>query len=485
MSKVLFIVTDLDLFERFGIMRISSMLKSRGHQVDIARSMRDNLPDKLGEFQPDILAYSTTTGYHQHYLEVNRSLKKDYPALSIFGGPHPTYFPEIIKEQGVDAVCVGEGEFPMLELADALGNGQPIDNIENLIVKTNGGIKQNQTRRLVEDLDQLPFPDRELLYHDNPALKNMRIKSFFTGRGCPYKCTYCFNHAYNQMFKDKGRVIRKRSVDNLIQEILDVQSKFAMKVLWFMDDVFTLGKTGWLDEFSKKYREKVGLPFVCMSRADLVTEQMVKSLSSAGCVGVYMAIEAGNDRIRNQVLKRNLTKQQMIRASQLFHDYGIKIIAENIIGLPSETIAEMLETLKLNIDCKMDLAICSIFNPYPGTELARFAQEQGYFSDDYSKVEHSYYLDSPLNFTKREKRQIRNLRQLFNVVVSFPWLFPLVRLLINLPSNALFRMMAEIWHGFCLRFKIYRHRASVKENLDMARAFLGMGVFKKKWQKKD
>ena len=470
--RILFVIRDIYLFERFGIMHISSMLKTHRHEVDILKTMGEDIQAKIKSFRPHILAYSVTTGFHQYYVDINRKIKERHKALSVFGGPHPTFFPDMINEEGVDAVCIGEGELPMLDLANALNKREPIEDIKNLIIKTNGNIKSNSTRDLVQDLDTLPFPDRELLYQNSPILKNMKVKTFFSGRGCPYKCSYCFNHKYNALFKNKGKIIRKRSVDNLLREILQVKNNYPMEIVWFMDDVFTLGNREWLNEFSQKYKKMIGLPFVCMTRADLIDEKIVKLLKDAGCCSVYMAIEAGNDRIRNDLLNRKLTKTQMTRASRLFHEYGIKIVAENILGLPSESLEDMFETLQLNITCKIDCCIASIFTPYPGTELARFAQENGYFSGDYDKVASSFFSDSSLSFTRRQKRKISNLRHLFNITVNFPCLLPLTKLLINLPSNRVFSLLSDLWHGYCLKFKIFPYKSTFKEHVCMIKAFL-------------
>ena len=116
--------------------------------------------------------------------------------FSVFGGPHPTFFPEMIEKEGVDAVCIGEGEYAMLELMNRLEQGKPADDIQNFWIKSNGTTKKNMVRPLIEDLDELPFLDRELMYEGDKDLKLSRNKGFFAGRGCPYRCTYCFNHTH-------------------------------------------------------------------------------------------------------------------------------------------------------------------------------------------------------------------------------------------------------------------------------------------------
>jgi len=129
MAKVLFIVKEIGLVERLGIMYLSANLKKHGHIVELRRGLGENFLEEVRSFSPDIVAYSATTGAHKYYLELNRRLKKELSFLAILGGPHATFFPEVLEADGLDAVCVGEGEEPIVDLANSLDANQPLDNI--------------------------------------------------------------------------------------------------------------------------------------------------------------------------------------------------------------------------------------------------------------------------------------------------------------------------------------------------------------------
>lgn len=175
-----------------GVMVISSLLRENGFEVRVVPADEDSLTRTLADGEPTILAFSATTAYIRHYLQVNRAVKRNHPhAWSVFGGPHPTFFPEIIEEEGVDAICIGEGEYPMLEMVRGRENGDPVNSLENWWVRENGTVHKNEVRPLIEDLDSLPLPDHDLFRRAMPTSLAQAI--VITSRGCPYKCTYCFN----------------------------------------------------------------------------------------------------------------------------------------------------------------------------------------------------------------------------------------------------------------------------------------------------
>ena len=216
--KILFIY-KCEFEEPLGIMYLSSFLKKHGHEcyfLDLKFEKR--FIEEVQKISPDIIGYSITTGKHKFYQKLNLELKKKLHFFSLFGGPHATFFPEFIYKQGVDAVCRGEGEFPFLELADSFEKGKDITKIKNIWVKVNGKVYKNEVRDLISDLDILPFSDRELL-NKYAHYKKMHRRFILTGRGCPYNCTFCFNHSYKKLYKNKGKIIRKRSIGNVIEEL--------------------------------------------------------------------------------------------------------------------------------------------------------------------------------------------------------------------------------------------------------------------------
>jgi len=184
-----------------GIMYLASLLKYKGNEVEVFIGGNiGHLANEIRNFNPDIVGFSCTTGIHQFALKIARAIKSCTKAITVFGGPHPTFFPEIIKEDVVDVVCMGEGEGALSDLADAVNRKIEIRKIFNCWIKQGSQIIKNDVRPLIEDLDSLPFPDRSIYYHKYPFM-NRSQKVFIAGRGCPYKCTYCFNQSMQRLYK--------------------------------------------------------------------------------------------------------------------------------------------------------------------------------------------------------------------------------------------------------------------------------------------
>lgn len=468
--RVLFIVKQVD-YEPQGILHLSSVLKGAGHEVRLCIVNQEDPIGAVREFKPGIVGYSVTTGLQRYYLALNRGIKERFEVFSVFGGPHPTFFPEMIEEEGVDGICVGEGEGAMLDLAQVLNNGSLEPNIRNWWFKVNGEVVRNPVRRYIDDLDTLPFPDRELVYEHHAPTKHSKIKHFFSGRGCPYDCTYCFNHALSEIYKGMGKRVRKRSVDVVSAEINAVRERYPLAFVVFLDDTFTI-RGDWMEEFAEKYPVRVGLPFFCNVRANLVTEELVEQLQQAGCVSAGMGIEAANDRIRNEVLQRNMSKEQILRACQLLRAAGINVMSTNMVGLPTGGLEDDLETLKLNIECQPAFANAFIFQPYPRTQLGELARRDGVMEGTFDDISVSAWDSSVLRFPEGEKRQIENLQKLFAITVEWPWLLPLVRRLLKLPKNRVFWLVHKLWKGYTIARRIHPAHLSPREYLEAVRHFM-------------
>lgn len=471
--KLLFVIKDTYMLERIGIQTLSSILKANGHATDVVRTEVQDVDAKMAEFKPDILCYTVTTGEHNYFLDLNRRLKGQYAFFSIFGGIHATFVPEIIEEEGVDCVCRGEGDDAILELINALKDGKPYDQIKNLWVKKkDGAVAKNEIRELIKDMDRIAFPDRDLLTKDDPILRNYKTRVFFIGRGCPYKCTYCFNDGYNKLYEGKGDIIRMRSVDSVIQEVKEVYQKEQIEFAHFHDDTFPLAGKPWLREFARRFKSEIGIPFGCNVRPNLVDEELAEILSEGGCYSVWMGVEAADDDIRNGLLKRELTKEEMLKACKLLRKAGIKVAAQNILGLPvPHTLEKDLETLRFNIKLNPTFGWSSIFYPYPQTELYDFCVQHGYFDPKNFTLE-SNKVTSPLNFDEKTKREMVNLHKLFGVTVTFPFLYPLTRVLIKLPFYRLYSLVFFAWYGFMLHFVLRPTKVNRQTVKDSAQAFV-------------
>lgn len=430
-------------------MTLSAFLKENGHEchfIDLVLE-RDYLKE-IQRINPGIIAYSMTTGRHPFYQRLNVELKRNLNFFSVFGGPHATFFPEFIEEEGVDAVCRGEGEYPLLELANALESGKDYAHIQNLWVKHEGKICRNEVRPLIEDLDSLPFVDRELV-NKYKHYRKLHRRIVMTSRGCPYNCSYCFNHLYNKLYAGKGKVIRRRSVENVIKELKGLNEKWSPRRFHFTDDVFTLDEE-WCLDFSKRYKEEIAISFVAYTRVNLVTDRIIKGLKEAGCLTILYAIESGNDYIRNKVLNRNISEKEILDAVDIFKKYRLRTYSQNMLAIPDETLDMAFETVRLNIRCKPDYAWSSIFQPYPRTDSWTYCKEKGYLTDD-NFTEH-FYKKSILNI--KNKMEMENLHHLFSITVSFPFLLPLVRLMIRLPLSNLYYCIWHLHRAWCYFFKV-------------------------------
>jgi len=476
--KVLFILKSENFIAPIGPAVISAVVKQEGHETYLSEMNLGDPLERIAELKPDIVAYSSSTGESKHYIRLNQRIKERFPDIfTIMGGPHATFFPEQLHENTLDALCVGEGEGAIVDVLHALSAGRPVEGIPNIFTRTSNSFT---VRNLVQDLDSLPFPDYDLLYNSTPMMGNSLLKSFMTSRGCPYPCTYCFNHAWKRLYSGHGKMIRRHSVDYLLEDIQRVRAKWPLSTVKFYDDIFTYRADDWLEEFSRKYKERIGLPFFILTRCDLLTEDMVKLLKHAGCRTISMSIEAGNPEIRSQILKRPMSNEQIIAAHRLCDKYGIYTFTNCIIGLPGTKMAHDLESLDLSLECKVDWAEFPQFYPYPGTELGDWTIAKGMFDPEYETMHTSYQYASPLNcFSKKEKNMQKNLAVLGPVAVVLPWMRNLiVKLLLHLPPNRLFTVAYFLSKQYAMRRKIYVTKAGFWESLRIFGRSLRQDIFR-------
>jgi len=453
--KVLFIFKSENFLVPTGICAISAIAREKKHETFLCEIKSQNPFKSVQKLRPDIIAYSASTGEAKHYLKLNSLLKRKFPRVFTFmGGPHPTFYPDVIYEGDLDAICVGEGEKAFADVLESPLTKESLDKIPNIVTADNRN--DFTIRGLIEDLDSLPFPDYSLLY-DNTPMGSYPLKSIITSRGCPYNCTYCFNAVWRKIYQGKGKIVRRHSVNYIIDEIQYVKERWPLSFIKFYDDIFTYQADSWLVEFSKKYKKNIGLPFFILTRADLLSEDVVKLLKYAGCHTISMSIEAGNPEIRKKMLKRYMTNEQIIKAHHLCEKYSIYTFTNCIIGLPGTTIDNDMESVELPIKSKISWAEFPIFYPYPGTELGQYAIKNNYYKLNFEDMHTSYQFKSPLScFTEREKNAQMNLCILGPIAVVFPFLKNLIlKYLIFIKHNFLFTFFYYLTKMYVFRRKIY------------------------------
>ena len=410
--RILFVYTDINIRggERsysLGLGILSAVLKQHGHETALCHLYGKYEPqllhNKIKEFKPDILAFSSISPQFQFIKGLIQEAKQ-HKIFSILGGPHASLNPHCLENtEGLNALCRGEGEYALLELVNNLKEGKDITKIKNLWIKETSTIHKNPCRPFIRDLDTLPFAERELYNYQQIIHSNYDRADFMFSRGCPFDCTYCSNHAFRHM--QEGKYVRFRSVDNVIQEIKNVTSKYKIRIIFMQDDTFTLDKN-WVFEFCARYQKEIGIPFMMHTRPEVVTEDMFTRLKNAGCFRVAMGIESGNPYIRKEVLNRKISDEQLKNAFKIVKDVGLITKSFNIVGFPEETKEQFQDTINLNSEILPDLFTLTIFDPYPGTKLYEICKEKGYLTDRGEEEGFIPRTDTILNMPQFSRKEI-------------------------------------------------------------------------------
>ena len=481
--KILFVFKSEDFLVPIGLCIISAVACQEGHEVYLSEMNSEDPLERIAQLKPDVVAYSSLTGESKHYIRVNQKVKKKSPdVFTIMGGPHPTFYPDMIHETTLDAIGIGEGEAAFADVLGTLSSGNSVNGIPNIFTKSDASFT---VRNLVEDLDSLPFPDYSLFY-DNTEMGKYPLKGFMASRGCPYNCTYCFNSAWRKIYSGRGKVVRRHSVDYVIEDIRRVKERWPLSTVKFQDDIFTYRADDWLEEFSRKYKQHIGLPFFINTRCDLLTEDMVKLLKYAGSRTITMSIESGNSQIRNEMLKRRMSDEQIIATHRLCEKYGIYTYTNCILGLPGTTVADDIQSLDLCLKSRVTWAGFPIFYPYPRTELGDRAISLGMYTPDYDKMHTSCLSLSPLHcFSDKEKEVQMNMGMLASVAVAFPWLRkPIINHLIYWPPNRLFTLAYWLVKSYVFRRYIYATKTTWWESLRIYMRSLKQEIFRHTFEEK-
>ncbi|HOZ89073.1 MAG TPA: radical SAM protein [Bacilli bacterium] len=368
-----------------GLASISAVVKQGGHRVSLMHLDHEyNKEDFIKFFKQfkdiDLIGFSCRTTIFDYTKEMVAWVRSVNPKIFIFvGGYHAILVPdEFMKIPGIDAVCLGEGEYPTLELMDKMAAKKDYTKIKSFYFKKGNKVIKNEVAPLIEDLDELPFPDVDLFDYKNLSTTKTDTAIVMLSRGCIYSCTYCGNSQFRNVYPNKAKYARFRSPEKAIELLKSLLKKYPnIKYIWFRDAIFNMFPK-WFDEFIELYTQEIKLPFTCNLRFDIVTEETVRKMKAAGCYTIDIGLESGNKEIRQKYLHRFTTDEQMINCSIWFNKYKIKVLTYNILGLPYEDLHKALETVKLNAKLKSDQVTPNIFYPYPMTKLKEIADEGGF-----------------------------------------------------------------------------------------------------------
>ncbi|MCL2109306.1 MAG: B12-binding domain-containing radical SAM protein [Oscillospiraceae bacterium] len=372
-----------------GLASISAVLKRAGHEVALYHLLympeKKEFLAKIKEHSADAIGFSARTTAMPFIKDMAEWLDdSEIAEMSeipvIIGGYHAILVPDdCIQLRGVDMVVSGEGEYPLLEYMNSLRDGLSRTDIESINFKLKSGeIIKNPVAPLIENLDELPFPDFELFDFKNLDRSRNFTAMVMLSRGCIFSCTYCGNSQFRNVYPNKKNYCRFRSPEKAIELLQLLLEKYPfIKYLEFRDAIFNMYKD-WFYDFMPMYIEKIKLPFNCNLRFDILDEKMVAMLKEGGCYMIDIGLENGNEEFRQKYLHRSMKNEHMMQVAEWFKKYKITTLTYNIVGLPHETLALSLETVKLNARLSVDKVIPNIFYPYPMTILEKTAREAGF-----------------------------------------------------------------------------------------------------------
>jgi len=304
----------------YAVGALSASLKEAGHKTSLLHYVKPinekELIKSILEESPDIVGFTATTNAFRNVKQMAKCLKRHFDFPIICGGVHPTLASESsINEEGIDIICVGEGEGALVDLCNKMEMGEDITSIPNLWVKRDGEVFKNPPRPLIENLDSLPFQDRGIFDYENLNESKNGVAKVVVSRGCPYHCTYCCNSQLKEVYENKDKYVRFNSVERVLAEIEQMVKTYPfIEFLVFHDDILPL-KMNWFRQFAEEYPEQIIDAFAFCKKEGIVTQ------------------------------------------------------AYNMVGLPFENPSSILDTIKLNAQIQPDMTRPSVFYPYPKTRL--------------------------------------------------------------------------------------------------------------------
>jgi radical SAM superfamily enzyme YgiQ (UPF0313 family) len=383
--RVLFLELDTEnewAVASLGPAFLAAWLRQHGHEAAFLRIAADQPLDAIvadvRRETPGLIGVSMTTRQWLRAREVLGALRRVSEVPVIAGGLHATFSPEeVLRHDGIDAVCLGEGEAALLDFVNALETGRSLADttIANIWVK--GGARP-PLRNPIEPLDALPFLARDLLD------ERWGVRHFTTQRGCPFPCTFCAARMYDQLYasSDTTRYGRRRSHANVLAELAALRSAGPLNYVVFLDDTFTI-QHRWVHEFCRVYGREFAVPFSLNARVETVTQGMLAELAAAGCQHIVYGVESGSERVRREIMQRHASNERFREVFRWTREAGIMATANYILGTPGESRAEMAETIALHAELEPVDFGYFVFYPYPGTELFQLCQAKGYLPPDY------------------------------------------------------------------------------------------------------
>lgn len=437
-----------------GLAYLAAYLREKGITVEILDAnaqefSKEEVVKWVKSQNPRIVGFTVFTHMVTVVADITGKIKKELPSLKIIcGGPHiHICYKEFLESfPQIDFTIRGEGEITLLELVEALSGKRDLDSVKGISYRVAGQVISNEKREYISDLDELPFPARNLLpmelYSAPQVLGGVSpYTTFMFSRGCPFRCQYCISPVV------WGRQ-RGRTVQNAVDEIEYVYSRYKIKAMRFEDDTFTVNKN-WAKGICQEIIDR-GLNHIkweANTRVGTLDYELLSLMKKAGCISLALGIEFGNQRILD-LCQKGFSVTRVRETVQLIKKAGMWVKGYFMLGYPTETEKTILDTIKLSQKAGLDYAVFSLVTPFPGTPLFDYANEKGLLvTEDWNDYQFGYTGRRPLRLdTVSEKRLI----ELYHKAIKGFWYRPsqIVKILKRHPKFALSFVRQNIFRQF-------------------------------------
>jgi len=454
--------SQINYWQPLGTLYVAASLREAGHEVRFFNGAfrgREEILRELEAFSPAIVGlYATAFGWHkarQSAADVRRILPG---AFIVVGGPYPVYAgSQCLREApDLDAVVGGEGEDTMAELAGRLELGESLDGLAGIAFRRGDEVVENPPRPLILDLDRLPFPARDLLgdrevYVPPPATyRRTPVAVMITSRGCDRRCIFCF-----QIDRERKHGIRRRSVDNVLDEIRHLVAA-GYREIKFLDDTLAADRERALEIARRIKAERLDIAWFASACVHQVDRELLDAFRNAGCWAILFGAESGVQKNLN-ALRKGITLEQTRRAVREARAAGLRVHTPFLFGIPGETYAEGLETIRFACELDPDIASFHALTPFPGSELWERRHELGTVAADLSSYTYQGAAFVPHTMTRDEIQLLR--QQAYRTFYSRPGY--LVRRTLGIRS---LHEVAAAWRGARSLFSLWTKRGAFKRD---------------------
>jgi len=410
---------------------------------------------KVKSYKPHIIGLSALESTWDRTVDLLDVLRPEtHDAVVLVGGIFPTFAQDIVLDHpAVNAICVGEGEGPLVDLCDRIKAGTDFSDVPNLWVKEQSGAIRKNPPRAPLDISDLDVPDYSV-FDSSRFLRPMagtvyRTAPVETVRGCPYKCAFCNSPSMYDLYAEnkKGSFLRKKSIDQIQNELRTLHKQYNVEYFYFCSDTFLVMSDQEFDHFAEVYSE-FKLPFWIQTRPETIKPKHIKLLKEIGCHRISMGLEHGNEEFRAKLLKRDYKNADIVKVSHDLADAGIALSVNNILGFPGETRDLVFDTINLNRQMRFDTTSGYAFTPFHGTELRNVAVANGFIEQDY--LSRTITIGLGLDQPQLPRSEVDGLRKTFALYARLPKSFwPQIRIAEKDDSKgrATFSELAKIYRN--------------------------------------